>query len=111
MGMYYSCMEGSIKISKDSVDALEQKIGKTIDDLAKEQDCSIRINKGDQGDIMDIYFLESRGYGANFFDSIAPFVESGSYIQINYEDEDIFRLVYRDGEIFKIRPTWQIDPE
>jgi hypothetical protein len=59
------------------------------------------------GDIVGIEHRgEKRGDDPVLWDAIAPFVESGSYIQMSGEDGNIWRWCFDNGRFDKRTPTW-----
>ena len=57
----------------------------------------------DSGDVIGISFNgEKLGQDHILFRAIAPFVEDGSYIQMQGEDGSIWRWVFRDGKLKEI---------
>jgi hypothetical protein len=58
------------------------------------------------GDIDGIRFLgEKIGQEEILFNAIAPFVESGSYIEMEGEDGEIWRWAFENGELDEIQAT------
>ena len=61
----------------------------------------------EDGNIIDIEFDgEKLGDDEELFKVLAPFVESGSYIEISGEDGDLWRWVFKDGCLYYTSPTW-----
>ena len=59
------------------------------------------------GDIVDLCFRgEKLGDDEVLFEAIAPFVESGSFIQMSGEDGHGWRWCFDDGRLCKKSPTW-----
>lgn len=57
-------------------------------------------------DIIKIYFDgEKLGDEYVLFCAIAPYVKSGSYIEMRGEDNDNWRWAFQDGKCMEIRPT------
>lgn len=107
MGMYHYHMESDVKISKENLVAFDHKFGKSVFALAEEQDYKIYLY-GDENGIENIEFEESKRWENSFFENISPFVEDGSYIQIMFEHESVFRLMYKGGKMYHISPKWEI---
>jgi hypothetical protein len=60
---------------------------------------------GENGDLIDLEFTGQKlGDDEEFFDVIAPFVESGSYIEVEGEDNDKWRWVFKDGKMIRVTP-------
>lgn len=58
------------------------------------------VNFSDVGDIQGIYFTgEKWGDDEVLFGAIAPFVVDDSYIQMRGEEGEIWRWVFKDGEL------------
>jgi len=58
------------------------------------------IDCGDDGSVQYIYFTgEKIGDDMILFDAIAPFVEDGSYIEMQGEDGAIWRWVFADKKV------------
>jgi hypothetical protein len=107
MGYYHHNNESDVKISKSNLAALEQQLGKSIFDLAEEQDYTIYIS-GDDNGVENIEFEESKRWDDGFFEEIAPFVEDGSFVEIRNDDGYSFRLMYRGGKMYRVSPKWEI---
>lgn len=45
-----------------------------------------------------------QGDEAGWMERIAPYVDSGSYIQVHGEDGDLWRWVFKDGKFHEVRP-------
>jgi len=59
------------------------------------------------GDIVGIeHHGEKLGDDPVLWDAIAPFVESGSYIQMSGEDGNVWRWCFKDGGHYESTPTW-----
>ena len=59
----------------------------------------------DNGDVADINFTgEKLGDDKIFFEAIAPFVESDSYIEMKGEDDEKWRWVFKKGKLYEISP-------
>jgi len=73
----------------------------TLEDALKEWRWDAELN--DEGDLIDMYF-EGQKYGDDevLFNAIAPFVESGSYIQMRGEDDAIWRWVFEGGKVREV---------
>jgi hypothetical protein len=107
MGYYHHNSESDVKLSKGNLAALEQQLGKSIFDLAEEQDYTIYIS-GDDNGVENIEFEESKRWDDGFYDDISPFVTDGSYVQISDDDGNVFRLMYRSGKMYRVSPKWEI---
>lgn len=63
------------------------------------------ITTDDEGNIIDIYFDGSKlGDDAVLFEAIAPYVKDGSYIQMQGEDEALWRWCFSNGTLEE-KPT------
>lgn len=61
----------------------------------------------EDGNIIGIEFEgEKLGDEEELFKVLAPFVESGSYIEISGEDGDLWRWVFKDSSLYYMIPTW-----
>lgn len=59
------------------------------------------------GDVVDLHFRgEKLGDDKTLFAAIAPFVESGSLIQMSGEDGGSWRWCFDDGKLGEKSPTW-----
>lgn len=61
------------------------------------------------GDIVGLTCESScLGDEAVLFTALAPFVDSGSYIQLTGEDGVVWRWVFQQGQLRKVLPTWDM---
>jgi hypothetical protein len=80
-----------------------------LSDIAQSYRWEFVLNKNE-----DIVAIEFNGYkqgeSEGFFNTIAPYVLDGSYIEISGEDGDLWRWVFTNGVMREIRPTitWEI---
>jgi hypothetical protein len=57
------------------------------------------------GDIVDILFQgEKLGADDNLFETIAPFVKCGSYIEMRGEEGELWRYFFKGGKMFHKEP-------
>lgn len=74
----------------------------TLEDAINE--CGWELERDDEeSDYNAIYFISEKLGDENiFFSAIAPYVESGSYIQMVGEDGCIWRYVFENGEMKEV---------
>lgn len=119
MGYYMELMESKFKMKSDSKD----KALDALKDLAKRKSLvwvyneevknASTFEEAMQGcrwaveDKMNSIYFEGEKYGDDdlIFNAIAPYVEDGSYIQINGEDGAIWRWVFENGKCFERQAT------
>ncbi len=64
----------------------------------------------DEGNIVDISFEgEKIGDEMEMFKTIAPFVEEGSYIEMQGEDGAFWRWVFKNGQVKEVTPRVEWD--
>lgn len=64
------------------------------------------VTTDDDGNITDIYFDGGKlGDDVVLFETIAPYVNDGSYIQMRGEDEHIWRWCFNNGKLEEKSPT------
>lgn len=88
------------------IDMGELAAAKTIEDQLE----AFRWEAGtdeETGDVVDLLFRgEKLGDDELLLKTIAPFVESGSFIQMNGEDGACWRWCFVDGKLSEKSPTW-----
>lgn len=55
----------------------------------------------ENGDISYLHFDKKMGDEAHFMNALAPYVESGSYIEWVGEDHNLWRWEFNDGKMFE----------
>jgi len=84
---------------------------KTFSEAMEEFRWQVEID--DDGDVNGISFLGEKFANDDdyIFEALAPFVKSGSYIEMNGEDGAIWRWAFRKGEFKEIYPeiSWRWD--
>lgn len=64
------------------------------------------VDVDDAGNIAFINFHgEKMGDETHMFKAIAPYVEDGSFIEMEGEDGSLWRWVFRDGEVIEVEPV------
>lgn len=109
MGFYHYHRESEVRISKANLAALERQGGKSIESLINEQNYALHASYDSEGDIVDIHFDEVKSWNDGFYAEIAPFVEDGSFVEVRNDDGDVFRLMYRNGKMYRVFPKWEIE--
>ena len=60
----------------------------------------------EKGDVINIVFIgKKRGRDGELFTAIAPFVEDGSYIEMEGEHNDMWRWAFEGGRMKEKSPT------
>lgn len=60
-----------------------------------------------QGNLIEFCFGGASRDNADYLAPLAPFVEDGGYLQIS-DDNDSWRYVFRNGNVYRIFPKWEI---
>jgi hypothetical protein len=100
MGYYYYYVDSSIKISKENVVSLEQRLGKSIQDFLGDKGLSYPRVEIDDGNVKNIHFYQTRWRPDSIFCELSPFVENESFIQYSDEEDEFFHFVYQDGKMY-----------
>lgn len=122
MGYCVSMNESTIKIKHENV----ENILKTLGNYASTRDfyyvdsCKVMmaedifeimrairyevILKSNDGYEIDYFIGEKLGDDFKIFTQIAPYIEDG-YIEYQGEDGDLWRYVFKDGEVNVVYPT------
>lgn len=120
MGYYYSQRDPQrFFIAADQITAMKEAVAKLVSDQGwtgwKSDNCQspwdVALSQSgwsfqtdDEGNIVAAYHGESKSYYVELLDAIAPFVRSGSYLEMEGEDDDdIFRLVFQDDLCHKVK--------
>lgn len=62
------------------------------------EECRYELEEDSEGNVVDIYFVgEKIGEDHSIFNSIAPAIEDGSYIEMLGEDGCLWRWIFNDG--------------
>lgn len=76
----------------------------TLSDALEE--CGWPLTLDADGNVVDIHFCNDKaGEEARIFTTLAPFVDSGCYIEIRGEDGDRWRYVFDGHSMKTVRPT------
>lgn len=80
--------------------------------LAVMQHQPYELKFDDNGDIVDISFYGDKlGNDLKAFQKIAPFVQDGSFIEMEGEDNETWRWVFKNGKCrevkAKVSVTWE----
>lgn len=124
MGYYMNLMEiEKFKIKKDNI----EKAVKALNELGKNSSHLMWVNENimatetdieklmrevrwegfinEEGDFELEYFNgEKYGSDDDIFNTIAPYVEEGSYIQMQGEDGAMWRWIFKDGKCIEKAP-------
>lgn len=96
MGYYYTQREEQ-KFSVNAGDVL------AVQQAQRDAHADWTFEYADDGSIVAAYHGESKSYDGDFLKSIAPYVRDGSFLEMQGEDDnDIFRLFFRGGKMYKI---------
>lgn len=83
---------------------------RTLEELLDTWGYDVEVD--DEGNIKDISFnSEKLGDEAKMFEVIAPFVKSGSFIEMQGEDGALWRWTFKNGEMKEITPTIEWNDE
>lgn len=117
MGYCIDSMEASFMLKKENADKAWEALKKLFDktphigwanqSVIKNsssfeeamEECGWTIEQNENGDYDFIYFSDEK-YGDNEIEleAIAPYVEDDSYIQMQGEDGDIWRWIFKNGK-------------
>ena len=115
MGYYINSMEANFMLKKENVNEAWGALKKVCNESSNRwlesavndsptfeesmEECGWTIEQNENGDYDSIYFSDEK-YRNNEIEleAIAPYVEDDSYIQMQGEDGDIWRWIFKDGK-------------
>ena len=96
MGYYYYSVRSELFIPCQDAPEVER--------ILKMYGTAWLLTKNDEEDIVGLVHSESKSYDAQFLAAIAHLVREGGFVEISGDDDDDrFRLVYRDGKVKKVK--------
>jgi len=106
MGGSSSSLAGGLTRHFSWIDMDDLRTAKTLEAQLETWRWEADVDE-ETGDVVDLHFRgEKLGDDVALFGAIAPFVESGSYIQMSGEDGSGWRWCFDDGKLSEKSPTW-----
>jgi hypothetical protein len=95
MGYYAS-------ITRQQFAAKTEHAGRIIAKMAR---CAYNAELDDDGNIIGVNFIGKKlaGDERNMFRSIAPYIQSGSFIEMHGEDGAIWRWIFENGKVKEVK--------